>query len=224
MKLLNSLFLIFSLSAIARDPLPASRFEHLTGIKGSTDVKTEWDKRYNQNYFVFGKAPAKFLAENYHFLPTRASVLDLGMGEGRNSVFLAQKDYAVTGIDISSVAIKKAHQLAKEYKVKIKTLTSSVKSHPFEPNTWDAILCFYYVDRSLTEKIKTWLKPGGILIYEAYTVKQKTLAQYKNEPDDHFLKEQELLKMFPGFKVLKFEEPNSEKEHRTAIILQKQHS
>ena len=36
------------------------------------------------------------------------------MGEGRNAVFLAQKGHQVTGIDISSVAIKKARQLAKE--------------------------------------------------------------------------------------------------------------
>ncbi len=220
-KLLILQLFVFSLSAWSRQPLPASRFEHLTGIKLNSDSKSAWDAKFNRPSFVFGKRPADFLAENYHYLPYEGSVLDMGMGEGRNAVFLAQKGFKVTGVDISSVAVPKAHTLAKEYGEQIKGGVASMTDYKIAPGAYDAIICFYYVDRSLLEKIKSWLRPGGILIYEAHTTRQRIHPSHRHDPAEYFLKEQELLKMFPNMKVLKFEEPLHEKEFRSSIILQK---
>jgi SAM-dependent methyltransferase len=222
--MLKSLALLFlaSLSIVhARQPLPASRFEHLTGIKMNSESKSAWDAKYNRPNFVFGKRPADFLAENYHYLPFEGTVLDMGMGEGRNAVFLAQKGFKVTGVDISSVAVKKAHLLAKEYGVKIKGVVASMIDYKIPAGSYDAIICFYYVDRNLLDKIKTWLRPGGILIYESHTTRQRIHPSHRHDPVDFFLKEQELLKMFPGMRVLKYEEPLHEKNFRSSIILQK---
>jgi len=68
--------------------------------------------------------------------------------------------------------------------------------------------------------MRTWLKPGGVLIYEAYTTREK--KQGDEGEGDFYLKEQELLKLFPGMRVLKFEEPLHEKEFRSSIILKKE--
>lgn len=214
-----SLFLFISLNLFARDPISGSRFQQLSGVK-SQDQKTQWDQRYSRPSFVYGKAPAKFLAENYEYIPFEATVLDMGMGEGRNAVFLAQKGYKVTGVDISSVAVKKSYLLAQEFGVKIKGVVASLKEYKIAPGSFDAIICFYYVDRSLIDKMRTWLKPGGILIYEAYTTREK--KQGDEGEGDFYLKEQELLKLFPGMRVLKFEEPLHEKEFRSSIILKKE--
>jgi SAM-dependent methyltransferase len=147
----------------------------------------------------------------------------MGMGEGRNAVFLAQKGYKVTGIDISSVAVKKSYLLAQEFGVKIKGVVASLKEYKIQPSTFDAIVCFYYVDRSLVEKIRTWLRPGGILIYEAYTTREKARRRKGSNGDqEDYLKEQELLRLFPGMRVLKYEEPLHEKEFRSSIILRKE--
>ncbi len=147
----------------------------------------------------------------------------MGMGEGRNAVFLAQKGYKVTGVDLSSVAVKKSYLLAQEFGVKIKGVVASLKDYKILPNTYDAIICFYWVDRSMVEKIKTWLKPGGVLIYEGFTVRERTRDSAKSgdSSPDHFLKEQELIKLFPGMRILKYEEPLHEKEFRSSIILMK---
>lgn len=212
--------LLFFLSAAhARDPIAGSRFQQLSGVK-TQDSKTQWDQRYSRPNFIYGKAPAKFLAENYEYIPYEATVLDMGMGEGRNAVFLAQKGYKVTGIDISSVAVKKSYLLAQEFGVKIKGVVASLKEYKIAPESYDAIICFYYVDRSLLEKMRSWLKPGGILIYEAHTTRER--KNNTQEPESQFLKEQELLRMFPGMKVLKYEEPLHEKEFRSSIILKKE--
>lgn len=218
MKLL--LLILITFSAHARDPIPGSRFQQLSGVKVSRDSKTQWDQRYSRPSFIFGKSPAQFLAENYQYIPFEGSVLDMGMGEGRNAVFLAQKGYKVTGVDLSSVAVKKSYLLAQEFGVKIKGVVASLTDYKIAPGTFDAIICFYWVDRGMVDKIKTWLKPGGILIYEAYTVRGK---EKETDPlSDNYLKEQELLKLFPGMRVLKYEEPLHEKEFRSSIILKKE--
>jgi SAM-dependent methyltransferase len=217
-------FFLILFSAYARDPIPGSRFQQLSGVKVSQDSKTQWDQRYARPTFVFGKSPAKFLAENYHFIPFEGSVLDMGMGEGRNAVFLAQKGYKVTGVDLSSVAVKKSYLLAQEFGVKIKGVVASLRDYKIQPESYDAIICFYWVDRSMVEKIKSWLRPGGILIYEAHTVaeRQRDPAKRSDKNSENYLREQELLKLFTGMRVLKYEEPLHEKEFRSSIILKKQ--
>ena len=216
--------MLMNLSALAREPISGSRFQQLSGIKQSQDSKTQWDQKYARSTFIFGKSPAAFLAENYHYIPFQGSVLDMGMGEGRNAVFMAQKGYSVTGVDLSSVAVKKSYLLAQEFGVKIKGVVASLKDYKIPPASFDAIICFYWVDRSMVDKIKNWLKPGGILIYEAYTTKEKEKLKSRKgiSNGDHYLKEQELLKLFPGMRVLKYEEPLHEKEFRSSIILQKE--
>ena len=211
-----------TLAFSAREPISGSRFQHLTGVKTSQDSKTQWDEKYSRPTFIFGKSPASFLAENYQYIPFEGTVLDMGMGEGRNAVFLAQKGYKVTGVDISSVAVKKAYLLAQEFGVKFKGVVASLSDYKIAPGSFDAIVCFYYVDRSLVEKIKSWLKPGGILIYEAFTTREKIRRARDSNPDDDYLKEQELLRLFSGMRVLKYEEPVHEKEFRSSIILRKE--
>lgn len=223
MKILFLLFLSLSAHAV-RDPISGSRFQQLSGMKISQDSKTQWDQRYSRPTFIYGKSAAPFLAENYQYIPFEGTVLDMGMGEGRNAVFLAQKGYKVTGVDLSSVAVKKSYLLAQEFGVKIKGVVASLTDYKIKPGSYDAIICFYWVDRGMVEKIKSWLKPGGVLIYEAHTLREKERDPAKRADPvfDNYLKEQELIRLFPGMRVLKYEEPLHEKEFRSSIILMKE--
>lgn len=208
----------FFQSVDAKTPLPASRLEQLSGVRSTKNTKQVWDKKYGRTVYIYGKAPSKFLAENFNVIPAGSSVLDMGIGEGRNAVFLAKKGYQVTGVDISSVAIKKAHLLAKEYGVRIKTIVGDLSKYKIKAASYDAIICFYYVDRSIVKRMISWLRPGGILIYEAHLLKQQ--KQDGGEPS-YYLKDQELLTLFKGMKVVKFEEPIDGQEYTSSIILKK---
>lgn len=222
MKILSLFLFFFSSIAMAeRTALPSSRLEQLSGVR-SNDSKQMWDQKFSSTSYVYGKSPAKFLAENYHYLPFGGTVLDMGMGEGRNAVFLAQKGFKVIGIDISSVAVKKAQLLAKEFGVQINSVVASLNKYKIAEGSLDAIISFYYVDRGLIEKMKSWLKPGGIIIYEGYTVEQMQNKGLKAEDLSYYLKKQELLQIFPEMRILKFEEPLHEKEFRSSIIVKKQ--
>lgn len=221
MKVLLLIFII-SFSALAKQPISVDRLNKLSGEKKNTfDTKSEWDQKYSRPSFIFGKTPAKFLAENFDYFKDNSAVLDMGMGEGRNAVFLAQKGHKVTGVDISSVAIKKSYLLAKEFGVKIKGVVASLESYKIPKGSFDVVVCFYYVDRKLSKKMMEWLAPGGILIYEAFTIKQRSKKGHRKDPVSYYLKEQELLSMFKGMRVLKYEEPLHENKFRASIILQK---
>ena len=76
----------------AKSTYSARRLNQLSGEKSSKfDSKSEWDQAYSRPSFIFGKSPAKFLAENFDYLPDNAKILDMGMGEGRNAVFSLKK-------------------------------------------------------------------------------------------------------------------------------------
>ncbi|MBF0299689.1 MAG: class I SAM-dependent methyltransferase [Oligoflexia bacterium] len=210
--------------AQSKKPISAVRFSELTGIKSKEElVQESWNKKYNKNAYIFGKEPAEFLKENYQYLPASGKVLDVGMGEGRNSVFLAQKGLDVVGIDISPVALARAKKLANERGVKIKTVVASLRDYSIKEAEFDVIICFYYVDRELIKKMIKWLRPNGILIFETFTINQLKQKNFNlsNYNSDDFLNPQELLQLFPNMTILKYEEPLHKKEYRTSIILKK---
>jgi tellurite methyltransferase len=218
-----STLLLVSQGVWAKKSRSSSQLQLLSGEKKPRfNKKGKWDAKFSQQTYVYGKAPARFLAENYDFIPANSKVLDIGVGEGRNAIFLAKKGHEVVGIDISSVAIKKSQMLAKENGVRIETILGTIDKYEFKPNSFDAIICFYLVDRELNKKIVSWLKPGGLLIYEAYTLKEKrNNIRIAREADSSFLREKELLSMFPKLRVLKYEEPLHHKEFTSSIILKK---
>ena len=77
-----------------------------------------WDARYEGAELVWSAEPNRFVAEHLADLaPGRA--LDVACGEGRNAVWLAGRGFAVTGVDFSTVALAKAHQLADASRVTV---------------------------------------------------------------------------------------------------------
>jgi tellurite methyltransferase len=219
-KIVLIICIFISLFAHAREAISSSRFEMLTGEKRGGKANSFWDKKYAQDNYIYGKAPARFLSKNYDYIPQGSNVLDIGMGEGRNAVFLATKGYKVTGIDISRVAIKKARLLAKEFGVRINSIHESISKYNVPNNSVDAIICFYFLDRKLIKRMMSWLKPGGVLIFESFTMKQNTINS-ANVEEEYLLKEKELLRLFPGFNILKYEEAQHRKDFIASIIVEK---
>src|SRR5215467_6583974 len=80
--------------------------------------------------------PNAFLAETVAGLPP-GKALDIGMGLGRNTIFLAQKGWNVTGIDLSTVGINKALDRARSLGVHISALVADVNQFDLGTNQWD---------------------------------------------------------------------------------------
>jgi SAM-dependent methyltransferase len=72
-----------------------------------------WDERYRSSEKVWSGKPNPHLVEQVRGL-TPGTALDVGSGEGADAIWLAEQGWAVTGVDISQVALERAEQFAAE--------------------------------------------------------------------------------------------------------------
>jgi len=96
------------------------------------------------------------------------TALDIGMGQGRNSLFLAALGWQVTGFDISEVGVKQALAEAQKRDLKIDARVGDVDKFDYGTNKWDLVVGMYmheYLTRNAAQIVRS-LKPGGILVVE----------------------------------------------------------
>ncbi|MBB3190425.1 SAM-dependent methyltransferase [Halomonas cerina] len=137
-----------------------------------------WDERYGTDDYLYGIEPNDFLREHVDLIgepPKR--VLCLADGEGRNGVYLAGLGHEVISVDASAVGLRKAARLAEQKGVALTTLHADLTEHEFVPESFDAIVSiFCHVPAAgrphLHRQVIRALKPGGVLILEAYTPDQ----------------------------------------------------
>ncbi len=182
--------------------------------------KSRWDKKYATEKYVFGREAIPFVQNHVDLLP-KGHALDIAMGEGRNGVFLATKGFQVTGVDISSEGLKKAEALAAEHSATITTMVVDLEAYAIPPNTYDVIICTYYLQRDLFPKIAAALKPGGMALIETYTTDHSQYRPGFNKA--WLLKPNQLLTMLPGLRVLRYQEVDTGQAAFASILAQKPH-
>lgn len=131
-----------------------------------------WNDRYSEDGFAYGKTPNAFFKEQIDKLPA-GKILFPCEGEGRNAAYAASLGWDVDAFDLSEVGKQKAIDLATSFNAKINYNICDVANANFEDNSFDAVVLIYsHLPESLRitlhGNIKNWLKPGGMLILEAY--------------------------------------------------------
>lgn len=131
-----------------------------------------WNDRYSKDTFLFGKEPVLVL-KNYVEVLRKGKAFDVAMGEGRNSVFLAQKGFQVEGLDCSSAAVEKAKKLAAEKGVTIDAKAQNLDFFLMPLMKYDTIVMSYFrpLKRFFSE-IRRGLVLGGTVAIEANLVEQ----------------------------------------------------
>jgi len=164
-----------------------------------------WNKRYDTETYILGKEPVEFLKEHINILPG-GKALDIAMGEGRNAVFLAKNGFEVDGCDVSEIAVKKTLELAKENNVRVNAFVADLEIYKLPKDAYDVVACFYYLQRSLIPQIKEALKPGGMVIYETYTIENWERGFEGPKNRDYLLKTNELLDLFKDLTIIYYKE------------------
>lgn len=72
-----------------------------------------WDERYGTDGAIWSGRPNRRLVEQVGDLPP-GSALDVGSGEGADVIWLAQRGWQVTGVDVSAVALDRSRQRARD--------------------------------------------------------------------------------------------------------------
>lgn len=157
--------------------------------------------------------------------------LDLGFGEGRNSIFLARKGFIVDAVDKKDGAVTKATRFAKSKNVfDVNFLKRDFRNLNLKPNYYNLVVAWHSLDflkvnETRTVIQKTWraLKPGGYVCVSVFSKKDPAFKRLLSEPKRkmidsqtffipkfknyrHFFLKQELKKLFKRYKNVKLKE------------------
>jgi SAM-dependent methyltransferase len=130
--------------------------------------RADWDRRYRGTELVWTAQPNRFVVEELGGLPP-GRALDLGSGEGRNAVWLAEGGWQVTAVDFSSVALDKARRLAQARGVTVDWVLADLRGYRPEPGAYHLVLVAY-LHLSPLERVVVLagavaaLAPGGTLL------------------------------------------------------------
>lgn len=148
------------------------------------------------------------------------TLLDIGCGDGRDSVYFFNKGLKVTAVDFSISGIKKL----KLQNPKINSILSDIRKVKFKENYFDVIyahLSLHYFDDKTTDKIFNnlhhILKKNGLLFVKCKSIDDALFGKgqkigeniYKKGHTRHFFSKEYMAEKLKKFKVIKIKKTSS---------------
>ena len=150
----------------------------------------------------FNTAPNSFLvAITKGMKPGRS--LDVGMGQGRNTLYLAQQGWDSHGFDPADRAVAAAQEEARKLGVKITTTIARAEEFGWGDARWDLIVLSYVGAREYAPKVAQALRPGGMVIVEGF---HRDAAKTRPIGGGVVVDTNELLTIFAGLRVVHYED------------------
>ena len=149
--------------------VPSAAAAALQQSQSPEKARQTWNQVYSEDDSRVTNYPNRFLAETVQGrAPGKA--LDIGMGQGRNSLFLARLGWNVTGVDISDKGVELARQEAQKSRLNVNCVLADFKSFDLGIAQWDLILGIYMGGLILSgaKRIADGLRPGGVLVVENF--------------------------------------------------------
>ncbi|MAG92960.1 MAG: hypothetical protein CMJ48_04335 [Planctomycetaceae bacterium] len=148
--------------------------------------------------------------------------LDLACGLGHNAIWLAQQGWTVDAVDISTVGLSFAREFAARQRTEVNWIEDDLDTYESPPDTYDLVVVTRFLDREqLPRLIESTLKPGGVLIYQTFTVHQFSRCERGRHNPNYVLQPGELPRLFPALSVLAFEELNDNERAVARLMAQK---
>ena len=175
------------------------------------ETKDNYNQLYSDNEITFGGGKAEYIVRDVLKYKKEGSVLEIGAGEGRNSLFLAAQGFDVEAIDISDKGIGKLQKTAEKQGLKIKTEVIDIRSS-FPDKNYDIIASTFVLHHLLRQEglavigqIKDQTNPGGINVIASFT---KEGDFYNDNPntDKFYLDIGELKELYKDWEVLEYSE------------------
>lgn len=149
----------------------------------------DYDKKFKEN---FPKFPAKLDLElrRYLNLVPGKEVLDLGIGQGRNSIPLTELGFNITGVDYST----KCLEICKNTCNKLNLVKSDIRTFDIEKDKYDMILSGYVLhflhkndSYQIIENIKNNIKNNGIVYISVFSLEDPKFSKHSTSSDFEIL-------------------------------------
>jgi cyclopropane fatty-acyl-phospholipid synthase-like methyltransferase len=182
-----------------------------------------YDQQYSKVEALFGTKHESILELFIEPLKPGSLLLDIGAGQGRNTLFLAKQGFHIHALEPSNVAVNALKQVAQEEHLPIELYCMGFEQ--FEPpaESYDGILIFGLIPdltftaiRELVLKVDNWSKKNTILWVTGFTTQDPAYDNYKKtfktlEPNSFqstegqvrtYLNPSQILELFENFTVL----------------------
>jgi SAM-dependent methyltransferase len=184
-----------------------------------------WNTAYNDNTSFFGETPSQFALSCYDKIKNVKKILELGCGQGRDTLFFASKGIEVVALDYSPIGIERLQKLASERN--LSNIHASVfdarNALPFKDNEFDAVYSHMFFTMRFTwdelnaivHKVNRVLKNNGFHFFSVRNRNDRVYGKgikideniydYKTFQVRFFSKE-DVEKLAEGFKILEVRE------------------
>lgn len=181
-----------------------------------------YDKKYNSNSPIWGKAKLDIELKKFLSLLDGNNILDLGIGEGQNSIVLSELGYNITGVDVS----KKSLDICKSNSSNIELIQSDIRNFTIEKDKYDLIMsrcALHFLHKNdvknIINNMKSNLKENGLVYISVFSTENPSFHKkldndnfeilennmLHNKSDDtytSFFTKEEILELFSEFKTI----------------------
>jgi len=187
--------------------------------------KNKWSNRPSEPATNFAKRAYKLIKTK-----NLKTLLDLGCGDGRDSIYFSNKGLKVTAVDFSESGIEEL----KARQNRIDCVLKDIRNVNFPKNSFDVIyahLALHYFDDKTTSNIfdnlYKILKKGGLIFIKCKSTDDPLFGKgekvgenmYKKGHIRHFFTKEYMTEKLRGFKIIKIRRTSSVyQEYKSAFI------
>ena len=177
-------------------------------------IRTNYEKWYEGDEYYWGLEPGDFLFELINLCPPteNTKVLDIGCGEGKDAVFMAEKGYDVTAFDLTENGIRKTIALAHKRGVKANAYVDDINTFETDEqfdiifSTGTVQYIFDENKEAFFKKLEKITKPNGIVFINVFVEKSFLDLPPDWDKEEKMWKSGELFTYFSDWKFEKIDE------------------
>lgn len=192
-----------------------------------------YDEAYTKSPDLFGSEPEPTLKDYIDQIGRTAPVMDIGVGQGRNALFLARKGFRVEAVDPSQVAVDLVTEQSRAERLDVTARCGRYEIIEKDAR-FSAVLLYGLIQllkreqiEDLIDRTKEWLTADGLVFVTTFGVDDPGYAKYSRMPElgknsfrtdtgqvRTYLETDEILELFRGWETVHHrEELGSEHSH-----------
>jgi len=147
-----------------------------------------WKGKYKKEAFYWSLNPSPSLKRVLSYAPKEGVALDIGAGEGRNSIFLAKKGFHVVAVDKIPEGLEKLENFAKKQNLSIETHVLDIENFHFPSQKYSLVLSVAALDfmrfssfRNIIKKVEDSLLPQGVVYLSVFSINDPFFAKLNKE-------------------------------------------